>query len=199
LTQFNSHSGKALLLKTQWELFSDFFERITPNASKDELWLTTGRINEVWQSAFDDKRKPYINNRFPDTWVEIHPTDAKKYGIESGDIVHMTNDDVLIQTGGWIRVKGYKFGDLVKDGLISQGKGEADAVAVVTEDVRPGVLFTNFLHPSSPANSLAHRVPDPFANVYRFKLGKARIKKIGESPYKKSFEEMTFKPRTVSG
>ena len=50
----------------------------------------------------------------------------------------------------------------------------------------------------SPANSLIHRVPDPITNRYRFKLGKAQIEKIGESPYKDSFEEMTFKPRTVS-
>ena len=45
--------------------------------------------------------------------------------------------------------------------------------------------------------SLVHRVPDPTTNRYRFKLGKGRISKIGESPYKNSFEEMTFKPRTI--
>jgi len=139
-----------------------------------------------------------MHNRWPDTWVEIHPTDAAKYGIESGDEVRLFSDDILIQTGGWIRVKGYKFTDLVKEGLITTGKGDVRAVAIVSEDVRPGVLFTNFLHPASPANSLVHRVPDPFANVHRFKLGKAQIEKIGESPYKKSLEEMTFKPRTIT-
>ena len=34
-------------------------------------------------------------------------------------------------------------------------------------------------------------------NRYRFKLGKAQVQRIGESPFKRSFEEMTFKPRTV--
>ncbi|MFQ5409822.1 MAG: arsenate reductase (azurin) large subunit, partial [Anaerolineales bacterium] len=58
LTHFKSQTGKALLLKSPWELFSDFFERITPDPAKGEFWLTTGRINEVWQSAFDDLRKP---------------------------------------------------------------------------------------------------------------------------------------------
>ncbi len=197
LTHFNSHSGKALLLKSPWELWSDFYERVTPDPAKGEFWLSTGRINEIWQSAFDDVRKPYIKQRWPDTWVEIHPDDAAQYGIESGDLVRMFSDDIQVQTGGWVRVKGYKFGDLVKAGLIQSGKGEAVAVAIVSEDVRPGALFTNFLHPASPANSLVHRVPDPFANVHRFKLGKAQIEKIGESPYKKSLEEMTFKPRTV--
>ncbi len=198
LTHFNSHSGKALLLKSPWELWSDFYERVTPDPAKGEFWLTNGRINELWQSGFDDHRKPYMHNRWPDTWVEIHPTDAAEYGIESGDEVRLFSDDILIQTGGWIRVTGYKFTDLVEAGLIATGSGDVRAVAIVSEDVRPGVLFTNFLHPASPANSLVHRVPDPFANVHRFKLGKAQIEKIGESPYKKSLEEMTFKPRTIT-
>jgi predicted molibdopterin-dependent oxidoreductase YjgC len=111
----------------------------------------------------------------------------------------MYSKDILIQTCGWVRVTGYKFTELVKEGLIRSGKGDVRAVAIVSADVRPGMLFTNFLHPSSPANSLVHRVPDPFANVYRFKLGKAQIRKVGESPYKKALEEMTFKPRTVTG
>jgi hypothetical protein len=68
---------------------------------------------------------------------------------------------------------------------------------MVTEAVPPGVLFTNFLHPSSPANSLVHRVPDPITNRYRFKLGKGRIELIGPSPFKESFEKMSFAPRDV--
>ncbi len=201
LTHFKSHSGKALLMKSPWELFEDFYERITPDPEKGEYWLTTGRINEIWQSAFDDDRKPYIAQRWPDTWVEINPQDAAPLGIESGDFVRMWSDDILVQTGGWIRVKGsdLSFSALDEQGLIRTGSGEVFAVAIVSEDVLPGVLFTNFLHPSSPANSLVHRVPDPITNRYRFKLGKAQIEKTGESPYKFAFDEMSFKPRTVAG
>jgi arsenite oxidase large subunit len=201
LTHFKSHSGKAVLNKSPWELFEDFYERIKPDPTKGEFWLTTGRINEIWQSAFDDVRKPYIKQRWPDTFVEIHPDDAAKYSIESGDYVRMWSDDILIQTGGWVKVKGndFSFTTLEKQGLIRTGRGEVQAVAIVTPDVRPGLLFTNFLHPSSPANSLVHRVPDPITNRYRFKLGKAQIENIGESPYKRSFEEMTFKRRTTTG
>ena len=100
-------------------------------------------------------------------------------------------------------VKGdeFLFSKLEENGLIRRGKGQSKAVAVVTDAVRPGVLFTNFLWapgwPNTEANSLIHRVPDPITNRYRFKLGKARIKKTGESPYKHSFESMTFKSRTI--
>ncbi len=201
LTHFKTHSGKAVLNKSPWELFEDFFERIKPDPAKGEYWLTTGRINEIWQSAFDDVRKPYLKQRWPDTWMEIHPQDVAQHGIESGDLVRMWSDDVLVQTGGWIKDKGndFTFTSLNEQGLIRQGRGEAVAVAIVSSDVKPGVLFTNFLHPSSPANSLVHRVPDPITNRYRFKLGKAMVERIGESPFKDSFEEMTFKPRTVDG
>jgi arsenite oxidase large subunit len=201
LTHFKTQSGKAVLNKSPWELFEDFFERIKPDADKGEYWLTTGRINEIWQSAFDDIRKPYLKNRWPDTWMEMHPDDAARHGIESGDIVRMWSDDILIQTGGWIKVKGddFTFTALDAQGLIRQGSGEAHAIAIVSPDVKRSVIFTNFLHPSSPANSLVHRVPDPITNRYRFKLGKAMVEKIGESPFKHSFEEMTFKSRTVSG
>ena len=200
LTHFKTHSGKAVLNKSPWEDFSDFYERIKPDPEKGEFWLTTGRINEIWQSGFDDSRKPYMKNRWPDTFIEIHADDAAPYEIESGDEVRLFSDDILIQTGGWVRVKGDDFGfsSLDEQGLIRQGSGDVRAVTIVTFDVKPGVIFANFLHPSSPANSLVHRVPDPITNRYRFKLGKAQIERVGESPYKNSFEEMSFKPRTVS-
>ena len=52
--------------------------------------------------------------------------------------------------------------------------------------------------PGASSNSLVHRVPDPITNRYRFKLGKGKIRKLGESPYKHSFKKMTFAPRTIT-
>ena len=75
-----------------------------------------------------------------------------------------------------------------------------EAVAMVTDAVRPGVVFAAFLWPRWPraaANSLVYRVPDPITNRYRFKLGKGKLRKTGESPYKRSLERMSFKPRTI--
>ncbi len=74
------------------------------------------------------------------------------------------------------------------------------AMAIVTDAVKRGVIFANFLSPRWPgsaANSLVHRVPDPITLRYRFKLGKGRASKIGESPYKHSLDQMSFKPRTI--
>ena len=137
--------------------------------------------------------------------MEIHPQDAQSRGIENGDYVRVASDDVLVQTGGFVGVESddLSYTGLEKGGHIRIGNGAFEAVAVVTDAVRPGVLWTNFLyvgiHAGSNANSLVHRVPDPMTNRYRFKLAKGRINKIGESPYKTSFEKMTFASRTIPG
>ena len=197
LSAFNSQSGKGVLHKTPWELFADFYQRITPRDG--EFWVTSGRVNEVWQTNFDDSRKEVIRSRWPEQWLEIHPSDAEPLGIESGDLVRVVNDDVLIQTGGFVAVDAddNSFTRLEQQGLIRIGRGELEAVAVVSDAVRPGVLWTNALWPGSPANSLVHRVPDPITNRYRFKLGKGRVERLGESPYKHDFKAMSFASRAI--
>ncbi|OGK84091.1 MAG: arsenite oxidase large subunit [Candidatus Rokubacteria bacterium GWA2_70_23] len=198
LTQFNSHSGKAVLMRSYWEDFQDFFEAVKPTG--DELWVTNGRINEMWQSGFDDMRRPYIMQRWPYEFIEIHPDDARARGIESGDLVAIENDNVLVQTGGYLGVddNDLSFTELRKAGHIKTSTGSFTAVAIVTDAVRKGVTFANFIWPSAPANSVVPRVPDPVTNRYRFKLGKGRIARIGESPYKRSFTSMTFAPRPIA-
>ncbi len=198
LKEFNTHSGKALLQRSPWDMWSDFYQRITPKG--DELWLTLGRINEVWQSGFDDTRKPYIMQRWPDNFVEIHPDDAAARGIESGDEVELYSDDILVQDEGFILTDDseWTFTEKMKRGYIRTTSGRCKAVAIVTDGMRQGVLFTNFIWSPSPANALVHAVPDVITETYPFKLGKAKVRRLGESPFKHSFREMSFIPRTLA-
>lgn len=197
LTAFNSHTGKALLHKSPWETFSDFYKAVRPKDG--ELWITNGRVNETWGSSYDDQRRPYILQRWPDNFLEMHPEDAAGLGIESGDYVEVSSDDVPVQTGGYLGVEpnDLLFSTLVKKKYIRRGKGSFRAVAILTDAIRPGVCFTICVWPSSRANSVVPRVPDPMTNHYRYKLGKGRVKKVGESPYKNSLEKMSFLPRTI--
>ena len=201
LTHFSTHSGKAMLIKSPWNLFEDFYARIKPNRADGEFWFTVGRINETWQSGFDAVRKKFISDRWPDTFVEIHPADAKRLKIESGDNVRLFSDDILVQRSGFQHIDGdsYSFKQLEADGHVVPGSGELTAVAMVTTAVKPGLLFSYFLWGKKAANSLIHRVPDPITNAYRFKLGKAKIERLGESPYKNDFAKMTFKQRDYAG
>ena len=109
------------------------------------------------------------------------------------------NDDLLVQTGGYIGVDGKEqtFTELMKAGKIKKSKGSFTAVALVTDAVRAGVTFAYFGFPENPANSVVHRVPDPLTNRYRYKLGKGKLKKIGESPHKHSLTSLSFVPRTL--
>ncbi|WP_417381355.1 arsenate reductase (azurin) large subunit [Gimesia sp.] len=201
LTHFNTHSGKALLIQSPWELFVDYYERISPQRDQGEFWFTVGRINETWQSGFDTLREKYLTDRWPDAFVEIHPDDAGPLGIESGDYLRLWSDDILVQQSGFqhIEPKSFSFTQLMKEGHIRVGSGEMKAVAILTTAVKPGLLFGMFLYGKRMGNSLVHRVPDPITHSYRYKLGKANIEKQGASPFKDDFQKMSFKQRDYSG
>ncbi len=198
LKSFNSQHGKANFIKSPWFLFADFYEEIRPKAG--EFWVLNGRINEVWQSGFDDIiRRPYITQRWPENWIEIHPEDAKRLGIESGDYVTVTNDRLPVQVSGFIGrdVEDLLYDKLKEEGHIKFVKTSVKAVAVVIDVPRPGTTFMYFLHQLESANNLVPRVADPLTNNYRYKLGFGKIKKSGESPYKKNLSLMSFATRTI--
>ena len=121
--------------------------------------------------------------------------------ISTSSFVSRTTSPLSIQTGGFNRVEGEEitFAWLEKNGHIRVGTGEIEAVAVVTPAVRRGVLFSYFLSPPNPFNALAHRVADPIANNYRYKLAKAKVARVGESPYKKDRRFMSFQRRDFGG
>jgi len=199
MTHFNSQTGKVNLQKHPWELFSDFWKWISPK--KDELWFSTGRINEVWQSGFDDvERRPYCTQRWPENWVELHPDDAKKRGIESGDRVMMYSDRVpaFKDTILGVHNNHFQFDELMKLGHIELSKAAVTAIAIVTPAVKKGVMYANMLDMKQPSNSLSARIVDNITGNYRFKMGVAKVRKMGESQYKKEFRSMSFAPRNIT-
>ena len=197
LTHFNSQTGKCNIQKSPWSLFSDYWEWLKPR--DDELWCTSGRINERWQSGFDDRRRPYIVQRWPENWVEIHPDDARERGIENGDYVMLFSDRIPSQTNTILGVEGddFQFSSLLANGHIELSKAAVTAVAIVTPAIKKGVLYMDFLHTSQPANALAGRVVDWISGNYNYKMGIARVRKIGVSPYKNSFRSMSFARRDI--
>ncbi len=198
---FSTQSGKAILLKSPWKFpgWIQFYEAVKPRPDKGELWVTNGRVNETWQSAFDDLRKAHLFQRWPWPPIFIHPEDAKPRGIESGDLVKVHNDTVYIQTGQPQGVKDPDlfFDNLMKEGHIATTEGWFTSVAIVSEEMRPGVAMASFNFPGAPANAVVHAVPDPVTNNYRYKLGRGTLTKVGESPFKHSFTAMSLKPRPI--
>jgi len=198
LTGFKSQSGKANMMKSPWYIFGDFYDHIKPR--DNELWVINGRINEIWQSCFDDvERRPQIMDRFPENFIEIHPDDAAKLGVESGDYVTVESDRVPVQVSGFYGrdTDDLLFKNLLKNGHIKFVSAKVKAVAMVMDVTKAGTTFMYFLNPKEPANALTPRVADPISDNYRFKLGVGVIRKTGESPYKNSFTQMTFKSRSI--
>lgn len=156
-------------------------------------------MNETWQSAFDDLRKAHLYQRWPWPPIFIHPNDAKPKGIVSGDLVKVHNDTVYVQIGQPQGVKDpdLNFNNLMKDGPIKTTEGTFLAVAVVSDEMRPGVAMASFNFPGAPANTVVSAVPDPMTNNDRYKLGRGVLSKAGESPYKKDFTAMSLKPRHI--
>jgi arsenite oxidase large subunit len=71
------------------------------------------------------------------------------------------------------------------------------AVAIVTQVVKKGMLYANILDMRQPSNSLAARVIDRISGSYKYKMGVARITKIGESAYKKEGRSFSWAPRNI--
>jgi arsenite oxidase large subunit len=199
-THFNSQTGKCNIQKSPWNLFSDYWAWLKPREGEGELWCTSGRINERWQSGFDDRRRPYIVQRWPENWVEIHPDDAAERGIESGDYVMVYSERVPGQKHTIVGVEGddFQFSKLMENGHIELTKAAITAVAMVTPAIKKGVMYMDFLHMSQPANALEGRVVDWISGNYNYKMGVGKIKKLGPSPYKTEFRTMSFAPRDIA-
>ena len=198
---FNTHSGKAVLLKSPWDFpgWQEFYEAAQPRAEKQELWITNGRINEVWQTGFDDLRKPYTAARGLPQMLFIHPQDAADRGINNGDRVRVVNDTVYVQTGMPLGVESpdQHFRALLAAGHIRITQGSFEAIAVLDSGLRPGVAKAGFNHPGNPANAVCHAVPDPLTNNYRYKLGRGRVESLGPSEYVKDLRSVSLKARGI--
>jgi arsenite oxidase large subunit len=137
--------------------------------------------------------------RWPENYVEINTEDAKARGIESGDYVMVFSDRVPTMKDTILGVHGndFQFASLMENGHIELQKAALSGVAIVTPAVKKGVLYMDFLHTEQPANALEGRVVDWISGNYNYKMGVARVKKIGVSPYKHTFRSMSFARRDI--
>lgn len=200
LTHFNTQTGKCNIQKAPWDLFSSYWEWLKPHEDDGEIWITSGRINERWQSGYDDRRRPYIVQRWPENWIEIHPDFAEKHGIESGDYVQVYSDRIPVQKDTIVGVEGddFDFAKLMENGHIELTKASITAVAMVTPAVKNNMGYMDFLHTSQPANALSGRVVDWISGNYNYKMGVGKVRKMGESPYKSQFRSMSFARRDIA-
>jgi arsenite oxidase large subunit len=174
--QFKTDSGKANFVFADWDAVKARNDVLGPTS--DEVWVLNGRINALWNNTFDHSRRQIATERWPMNFLEVNPDDAAAWGVESGDLLSIESDNVLDQLG-------------------NKTKGSFTAAAYVSDIVPPGVTFTYFLYPGSPANSVvsADTSLQPINLRYNFKLGKGKVTKIGTTDLK---DRMSFAPRNLA-
>ncbi len=92
----------------------------------------------------------------------------------------------------------YSFSGQMKAGNVELTTAAVTGVAMVTRHIKKGIIYMDFLHTSQPANALEGRVVDWISGNYNYKMGVAKVKKIGVSPYKHTFRSMSFAPRDIT-
>jgi formate dehydrogenase major subunit len=148
--EFNFPDGKARLFPLSWSGPVDL-----PNAQFD-LHLNNGRLLEHFHEGNLTYRVKGIQEKTPDTFVEISPELAQERGIESGTWL------VLTSRYGQVRVR-----------------------ALVTDRVSGRELYMPMNSTESPVNRLTSNHTDPATHTPAYKETSVNImvlREIGESP-----------------
>ncbi|PSQ09696.1 formate dehydrogenase subunit alpha [Halobacteriales archaeon QS_5_70_15] len=120
-----------------------------PKETADEeypLVLTTARLEEHYNTGTMSRRSPTLNRQHPENFVDVHPNDAERYGIEDGDEV-----------------------------TLRSRRGEITVEAHVTEDIKEGSVWTTPHFAAASANRLTNDVLDERAKIPEYKAAAAEI------------------------
>ncbi|SHG11209.1 ferredoxin-nitrate reductase [Fodinibius roseus] len=121
------------------------------------LVLTTGRIRDQWHTMTRTGKVSRLNQHIDEAYVDIHPEDAQKRGIDNEDVVEVTNE-----------------------------RGEVRVRAIHSEAVKPGVVFIpmhwgKVLQKDFPrANNLTSDRVDPVSKEPDFKFSTVEVSKFNK-------------------
>jgi len=110
------------------------------------LTLTTGRMLDHYHTGTMTRRSDGLNELVPTGFVEIHPDDAERLGVQDGAAV-----------------------------CVETRRGAISVPANVTPRIRPGTVFVPFHFWESPANMLTNTARDPMAKIPEFKVCACRV------------------------
>ncbi|CCQ36868.1 formate dehydrogenase alpha subunit [Natronomonas moolapensis 8.8.11] len=110
------------------------------------LILTTARLEEHYNTGTMSRRSPTLSRQHPENFVDVHPNDADRYGIEDGDVV-----------------------------ALRSRRGEIEVKAQVTENIKQGVVWTTPHFAAASANRLTNDVLDERAKIPEYKAAAAEI------------------------
>jgi formate dehydrogenase alpha subunit len=115
-----------------------------------DLVMSTGRILEHFHTGSMTRRSAILDSAVSSGHVELHPEDAKRHGVSSGDKV-----------------------------AVATRRGRIETTALVSERVAKGSIFVPFHFAEAAANRLTNDALDPIAKIPEYKVCAARIERVG--------------------
>ena len=115
------------------------------------LWLTTGRRLESYHTRTQTGRSEGINDLLPEETLEVHPSDAARYGLHDG---------------GWARM--------------SSRRGAVDVRVQTTRRSPQGTVFASFSFADVPINVLTGSGYDPITHTAELKVCPVHVASIAE-------------------
>ena len=112
--------------------------------------LNTGRLLYHWHGGTITRRVQGLLELAPRLEVALHPTDARRLGVEDGEAIR-----------------------------VASRRGELQGYARLTEAVRPGAIFVPFVKlADSAANFLTNAAFDPVSKIPEYKVCAVRIEPL---------------------
>lgn len=149
------HPGTPILHTQAFTRGKGLFSAVEYRVSAEEvddaypMILTTGRTLWQYHTGSMTRRSSGLNSLAPESWVEINPDDAAAYGICDGDEV-----------------------------TVGSRRGQITTRAMITENIRRGVVFMPFHYAESAANMLTNTAIDPIAKTPELKVCAVNIAKV---------------------
>ena len=113
------------------------------------LILSTGRTLYHYNAATQTRRESGLVAKQPESFVEIHPRDARKRDIADGDLIEL-----------------------------STRRGAIRARALLSRQVRPGCIWTPLHFPDARANVVTNDAGDPVTGTAEYKVCAAEVRKV---------------------
>jgi nitrate reductase NapA len=121
------------------------------------FWLCTGRVVEHWHTGSMTMRIPQLHRAMPQAYVEVNREDARRLGIQSGDLVTVESRRGKLDLPAWI-----------------DGRGSPP----------PGSLFVPFFDETLMINRVTLEAHDPFSKQPDYKKCAVKLTKRAPSPAK---------------
>ncbi len=110
------------------------------------LTLTTGRLMFHYHTGTMTRRSEKLSQEVPEAYIELHPEDAAKIGLNGGKRVRVTSR-----------------------------RGQIELGVRVTKRIKPGIVFIPFHFVEAAANALTNAAVDPVAKIPEYKVCAVKV------------------------